>query len=276
MMGTSHRGTARGHRSGKPLIGNHLPQKCTRQLFSAIKGTPPKASGAETVAKIGIAGANLVEPDFEYIHFPLEEFNYHAQLVAIHGLLHRQERADQELSDQIKTADGVARRSKGRGNEYAVEVWVELAEMSCYQAAAHSMATVGMIAPLIESAFRAAFRSLGNELPPGNLVDNIAKRVEEVGMKAYLPADLEPTLSALFEYRNKMFHGGFEWSPEELKRFERRLDENRWCPDWFSRATVDDEPWMFYMTSSFVDHCLETAERVIKGITQFGLETNLD
>ena len=217
-----------------------------------------------------------MEPQFEDIHFPLEEFNYDAQLVAIHGLLHRQERADQELSDKIKEADKVARRTKGRANEYAVDVWVELAEMSCYQDAAHSMAAVGMIAPLVESAFRAAFRSIGNELPQGNLVKNIVERVDEVGMKEYLPPDLEPTLSALFTYRNKMFHGGFEWPSEELKEFERLLGENRWPPDWFSRATSDDEPWIFYMTSSFIDHCLEKAEQVIRGIVQFGLERNLD
>ncbi len=217
-----------------------------------------------------------MESQFEYIHFPLEEFNHGAQLVAIRGLLHRQELADQELSDRIKEADEVARRTRGRANEHAVDVWVELAEMSCYQDAAHSMAAVGMIAPLVESAFRAAFRSIGNELPSGSLVRNIVKRVEEVGMKEYLPADLEPMLSALFAYRNKMFHGGFEWSSEELKRFERLMDENRWLPDWFSKATSDDEPWMFYMTSAFVDHCLEMAEGIIRGIEQFGLERNLD
>ena len=152
----------------------------------------------------------------------------------------------------------------------------KLAEMSCYQDAAHSMAAVGMIAPLIESAFRAAFRSIENELPRRNLVRTIVKRVEEVGMKDYLPADLETTLSALFEYRNKMFHGGFEWSSEELKKFERMLEEDHRPHDWFSMATSDDEPWMFYMTPAFVDRCLEMAEGVIRGIEKFGLERNLD
>ncbi len=217
-----------------------------------------------------------MKSQFKDIHFPLEEFNHSAQLVAIQGLLYRQERADQELSDRIKEADEVARRTGGRANEHAVEVCVELAEMSCYQDAAHSMATVGMLAPLIESAFRAAFRSIGNELPQVYLVGNIVKRVQEAGMKEYLPADLEPTLSALFAYRNKMLHGGFEWSSEELKKFERQLDESQWSPHWFSRAIFDDEPWMFYMTSTFVDHCLEMAERVIGGIEQFGLCRNLD
>jgi len=221
-------------------------------------------------------GDNLVESQFEYIHFPLEDFNYDAQLAAIHGLLHRQERADQELAERIKKADEVARRTKGRANDDAVDVWVELAEMSCYQDAAHSMAAVGMIAPLLESAFRAAFRSIGNELPQGDLVKNIVQRVDEVGMKQHLPTDLEPTLSALFAYRNKMFHGGFEWPSEELKKFDRLLCEKRWPNDWFSRATTDDEPWIFYMTSSFIDHCLEMAKQVIRGIVQFGLERHLD
>ena len=264
MIATSHRGTAPGRRIGKLLISDHLPQQSARQPLGATKGATQMASGAATMAKIGFAGAKLVEPDLEYTHFPPEEFNYDAQLVAIHGLLHRQERADQELSDRIREADEVARRTKGRANEHATDVWVELAEMSCYQAAAHSMAAVGMIAPLIESVFRAAFRSLGNKLPQRNLAKNIVTRVEEVGMKAYLPADLEPTLSALFAYRNKMFHGGFEWSSEELKRFETLLAENHWRPDWFSRATVDDESWMFYMTSSFVDHCLNQSRGEIR------------
>ena len=60
-----------------------------------------------------------------------------------------------------------------------------------------------------------------------------------------------------------------------MRKFERLLDSGRWPSDWFSRATIDDEPWMFYMTSAFVDHCLEMAEGVISGIKQFGFETNL-
>ena len=213
---------------------------------------------------------------FDHILFPLEEFNYGAQLVAIRCLLVRQERADQDLSDRIMEVDAVARRTRGCANDHAVDLWVELAESSCYQDAAHSMAAVGMIAPLIESVFRAAFRSIGNKLPQGHLAKNIVKRVEEVGMKEYLPPDLEPAMAALFEYRNKMFHGGFEWSKEDLKKFEALQDENRWPSDWFTKATSDDEPWMFYMTSTFVYYCLEMAEGVIRGIERFGLEKHLE
>ena len=85
-----------------------------------------------------------------------------------------------------------------------------------------------------------------------------------------MPTDLEPTLSALFAYRNKMFHGGFEWSSEELKSFERKLSENRWPPDWFSWAIFGDEPWMCYMTSDFISHCLDMSAGVIRGIKEYG------
>ena len=56
-------------------------------------------------AKIRTIGAKPVESQFEHIHFPLGEFNHGAQLIAIRGLLYRQERADQELSDRIKEAE---------------------------------------------------------------------------------------------------------------------------------------------------------------------------
>ena len=216
-----------------------------------------------------------MESEFTHVTFPLEAFNPGAQLVAIRDLLHRHERADQELLDRIKKADEVATQTRG-DNDRAVDAWVELAEMSYYQDAAHSMAAVGMIAPFIESFFRAYFRSIGKDLPKRNLVGNTVKRIKEVGMEEYMPTDLKPTLSALFAYRNKMFHGGFEWSSEELKRFEKQLRENRWPPDWFSWATwsswatSDDEPWMCYLTPVFISHCLSMAEGVIRGIEEYG------
>ena len=217
-----------------------------------------------------------MDSESHYIHFPLEEFDYDAQLFAIRSLLSHQEQDDQELSNRIEEASNVAKRARGPANDHAVNALVELMHMSCYQDAAYSMAAVGMIAPLIESAFRKAFSAIGKELPQGHLVENIAKRVEEVGMKKHLPKGLKPTLSALFAYRNKMFHGGFEWSSEEIKKFERQLDKSCWPSDWFSKATTDNEPWMFYMSPGFVDQCLDMAEQVIKGIRKFGIERATD
>jgi len=71
-------------------------------------------------------------------------------------------------------------------------------------------------------------------------------------------------LRALFAYRNKMFHWGFEWPPEERKAFAAQIAQ--WPSNWFATATEDGNPWIFYLTDVFVDHCLEQVDQVVLGI----------
>ncbi len=195
--------------------------------------------------------------------------DYHAQFLAICNLLYRQELADRELEAEIKEVKEFAEQSRGAANEHAVDEFVDLLHGSLYQDAAHSMAAVGMLAPFLESVFRQAFQRLKRPLPQRCLAKNITKRVKEVGMEKYMPDDLEPTLLALFDYRNKMFHNGFEWSPEERQKFEQTLNTSGWPSDWFSIATIDSEPWMFYMSPEFIDHCLDRIRQIIEGIEKF-------
>lgn len=171
---------------------------------------------------------------------------------------------------------------------------------SVYQDAAHSMAAVGMIAPFVESVFYQAFQNIGRELtkdgsPPSDharwkqavedqwdchfvwtgghrrkdLVKGIMQLVDAIDMTEYMPKDLERILSALFAYRHKMFHCGFEWPLEERLRFNKRLNESGWPSDWFSKATSDEEPRVFYMSPVFIEHCLVRAEQIITGIGGF-------
>jgi hypothetical protein len=55
-----------------------------------------------------------------------------------------------------------------------------------------------------------------------------------------LPQDLEPVLEALFEYRNRVLHSGFEWPPENRAKFENRI--KAWPAGWFECATSGDKP----------------------------------
>jgi hypothetical protein len=87
------------------------------------------------------------------------------------------------------------------------------------------------------------------------------------GLTAHLPADLKPTLQALFEYRNNMFHFGFEWPTNERERFQKRTAD--WPSDWFSMAAIDHKPWIFYLTDAFIDHCLTIIDSVLGGIGVF-------
>ena len=228
------------------------------------------------------------------------DLDYDSQLVAIRGLLSRQARADEELTDEIKEIESRAARMSGLRNQWAVDEWVDHIHHSVYQDAAHSMAAVGMIAPFVESVFSQAFQNIGGEMtkdtsPPSNharwqrsaedqwdchfvwiggrrkkdLVRGIMQLIDAISMTPYMPDDLESMLSALFEYRNKMFHCGFEWPLEERHRFNKRLNESGWPSDWFSKATSGGEPWIFYMSSVFIEHCLVRAEQIITGIGGF-------
>ena len=218
-----------------------------------------------------MGGAILESTSFDTESLLLERLDYEAQLFAIRSLLFRQERADQELEVNIDRVEKFATVARGRDNEDAVAAWVDLLHRSCFQDAAHSMAAVGMFAPFIESVFRHAFPDtfLKKRYRRISLAKKVMKLVDEVRIREHMPDDLELTLSAPFAYRNKMFHCGFEWTSEDLKTFDRELENSCWPSDWFQVATSDGEPWMFYMSPKFIDHCLNMIEQVIKGIKDF-------
>ena len=206
---------------------------------------------------------------------PLESYDhglrhdYISHINAIRDLLWRQEHADSQLEDRIERSEEVARKTSGEANELAVDHHIELLQASVYQPATHSMAAVGMLAPLFESIFRNAFQCIGEDLPRSDLASNIIHVVtsESYGLAEHMPKELKPTLEALFQYRNKMFHNGLEWPPQERRAFASNV--SRWPDGWFGNATEDDEHWMFYMSSEFTSHCIDTFEEVLRGFISF-------
>jgi hypothetical protein len=227
----------------------------------------------------------------------LADIDYEAQLSAVHALLHRQDTANQSLKDEIVKIEAFAKKSSGLLNQRAADEWVEHLHASVYQDAAHSMAAVGMLAPLFESILCQSFNGIRRILeteaiplssharwqrsskeqwdchfvftPEGrakNLVAGVSQLAEAVGLTAHLPKELTPTLGALFAYRNKMFHFGFEWPIVERERFQKQTSD--WPSDWFS-ATSDHKPWIFYLTDTFISHCLATIDGVLSGVGAF-------
>ena len=93
----------------------------------------------------------------QYVHFLLEELDYHAQFVAIRSLLYIQEQDRKQLHEEIDETREFAEKATGDANWVAADEWADLCHRSCYQEAAHSMAAIGMIAPFIESVFQHAF-----------------------------------------------------------------------------------------------------------------------
>jgi hypothetical protein len=176
---------------------------------------------------------------------------------------------------------------------------IEHYHSSGYQDAAHSMATVAVLAPFFESMFKQAFPGIRkwlereDRMPATNhsrwrmplekqwdcqfvstgknrsIVAGIFELSTASGLAADLPSDLNATLSALFAYRNRMLHLGVEWPEKERNAFATTIAEQHWPQEWFSHWTSDGKPFMFYLTSTYVDHCLKAINGIIPGIGKF-------
>lgn len=77
-----------------------------------------------------------------------------------------------------------------------------------------------------------------------DLVGGVEQLAEAVGLTPYSSVELFRTLRALFHYRHKMFHCGFEWPADESEGFSKRSEQEVWRT-WFASAKYADEPWTF-------------------------------
>lgn len=234
-----------------------------------------------------------------FTSFVLKGFDYDSQFDAIRMLISSHQIAQLKNEEEIEDIKAFAAQADGRVANRAVDEYVDHLHNSVYQDAAYSLAAVGMLAPFIESVFKRAFPGIreflqGAGLPTTanashlrwtmtgrdpwdcqytyfgkkDIVTGIAELSDAIGLSGDLPPDLSKTLSALFRYRNKMFHNGFEWPNEERRMFQKALHQEGWGA-WFSMATHDNEPWVFYMTDDFITHCMKTAALTLKGMGAF-------
>ena len=230
--------------------------------------------------------------------FLIGEYDLEAQLLAIRSLVKRNSESDKALAEEIKALEADIREHSNDYADYLQDSRIEHLYGSVFQDAAHSMSAVGMLAPFVESLFVAIFKELrANQLPVDDATDRrvsalhdafwdphyvfdgakrqkhvvkgIRQLAESTGLMAYLPDSLFKTLSALFEYRNRMFHHGFEWPIDERDKFASSILQNQWPPNWFTQSSSGGKPWIFYMSPEFVQHCLATVDQVLDGVGRY-------
>ena len=227
-----------------------------------------------------------------------------AQLLAIKKVLHLNQKENERESAETEDLETSIQDAHGEDADYFVDEWVERLHNSVFLDAAHSMSAVGMLAPFVESLFDWIFKNLreiqaqSSELtdndrtlcsqnefwdprlvfhPKGrrkDIVQGVQQLADSIGLGEYLPDNYEKTLSALFSYRNKMFHNGFEWPMEERDKFENLIKKKTWPQEWFQKSTTDGEPWIFYMSDSFIEHCLATIDQVLEGVGKYAKKMN--
>jgi hypothetical protein len=197
---------------------------------------------------------------------------------------------------RIARIESKARTLTGAQSEGAADASVDLIHHSVYQAAAHSMAAVGMLAPFVETLFFRSFYSIGLRLFPAtvegskharweltrslhwdchyvfrdkrrqkNLVEGILQLADATGLAPKLPERFEPMLRLLFRYRNEMFHHGFEWPRDVRERFGKE----QWPIAWIEKAMTGEEPWIFYLSDDFIKECLTIIDEVLNALATF-------
>ena len=200
-------------------------------------------------------------------------------------MLRRNKQADDAMIADIEDLKTAIRSARGAYAEHLQDQWLDRLHGSVFQDAAHSMTAAVMIVPFFESLFVSIFNRLrthdavykatssysvfasaesfwdphyaesGGQLRKGPLVDGIIRLSDATGLATDLPQDLKAVLTALFSYRNKVFHRGFEWPPGERENFWDRIAEEGWT-DWFSCSSSDNRPWIIYMRPTFIEYCL--------------------
>jgi hypothetical protein len=244
--------------------------------------------------------------DHDCASMVLCNLDYDAQLREIRHLLDRNRDDDATLQAEIRREEEHITQTRGLLNDRCIAHWIDLLNASVYRDAAHSMAAVGMFAPFLEALFCSAFAGIHEHLgklydqnPPNthmrwqaadtsmwncklkfkkngkykpDICAGIQQLAEAVGLADSLPSDLWQMMRALFDYRNMMFHNGFEWPEKELNTFNSRLNDisKEWFKTMQSGKDKDHlKPWFFYLSDAFIQHCLEKSEGVIAGIGVF-------
>ena len=199
--------------------------------------------------------------------------DYMSQWVAIRGVLQRNLEAEDRASARIIEF----------GADICVHSYLQH-RMDLHSAtqrreknfldAAHSMAAIGLIAPLMESLFgrivlyfkdvqtwERCRRRVG-------VAEAFLQIAEDIDLKIYLPVHLDKILLALFAYRNKMFHCGLEWPDRDRKNFNMRVLSDEWTR-YFSRTESASEFWFFYMRKGFVERLYDTFYDIIDGVGSY-------
>jgi len=237
----------------------------------------------------------------DYAVVLLEDIDLEAQLAAVRGLLRRNAEADAALAGEIRE---IATRVGEASGEFGMQLendWVDHLHGSVFQDAAHSMSAVGMLVPMLESLLTATFAAIRDLAHPAvpvrpsgaraayigdanfwnphyvfgrkrgsrDIARGVVQLADSTGLLPLLPGDFAMVADALFTYRNRMFHHGFEWPKPERAKFEELIVERGWPPDWFSRSTSGGEPWIIYMSDTLIRHSLALIDAILEGIGIF-------
>lgn len=255
----------------------------------------------EELAGVPLGVDDLME-DRDYLFRLVNTIDWDAQLDAIRGVLHRNQRASAAVSANIDELEQEAQTYRGPHHDRIVDEHVDAMFRSTYSEAANSMAAIGMIVPMLESIYAQSFHSLGDMyaakgmVPPahprwhragahrhrwncqvyfdrdGEPRQDIIRGIRQIsaasGLAAYISAETSNWIDAMLTYRNKMFHGGLEWSLAQRDQFEQQITQRHW-EGFFRSARTDNRPWIFYIKDDIIAEMPSKIEAILDGMGRF-------
>jgi hypothetical protein len=243
---------------------------------------------------------NLLD-DRDYLFRLLDSIDWDSQLDAVRAAIARNRSAAELVSSKIAHLEESARTYTGPYHEHAVDEHIDAMYRSSYSDAVDSLSAIGMVVPMMESVFSQSLQSLGAmyaakemEPPPhqrwlragddpqrwncqwyfgrckrrNDIISGIAQLSEATGLSVYLPSDMMDWIAAMLTYRNRMFHGGIEWSLKQREEFETLIARRQW-EKYFQSARIDDKPWIFYLRNEMIEEMPKRLESILDGFGRF-------
>lgn len=239
----------------------------------------------------------------------IDNVEWDSQLQAIRLLIDWNRKAREDFSAYIQQSEVEVNAYSGPHHDHYVDQHVDLLHETVYRDAAESMSAIGMIAPMVESTLCQALAALGKMYqekkmnPPthyrwtradkadcpwelrwncqfyfndqneakNNIPLGFPQLAEACGLARHLTSDFLTWSKAMFNYRNFMFHGGFEWSVGNRQKFTELIEKEGWH-QFFTCSTSRGEPWIYYLTNETIDAMPDRVEKMLDGLGQFAKE----
>jgi len=239
----------------------------------------------------------------------IDNVEWDSQLRAIRLFIDRNREARENFSAYIKQNEDEVEAYTGPHHDHYVDQHVDLLHETVYRDAAESMAAIGMIAPMVESILCQALAALGKMYqekkisPPAhkrwtradqancpwelrwncqfhlndkneaknNIPLGFPQLAEACGLAQHLSSDFLTWFKAMFNYRNFMFHGGFEWSVGNRQKFMEMIEKEGW-QQFFTCSTYGGEPWIYYLSNETIDGMPDRVGTMLDELGQFAKE----
>ena len=98
----------------------------------------------------------------------------------------------------------------------------------------------------------------------GDIVSGIVNILKKLNIQSYFSNDIEKYLSALFSYRNELFHNGLEWKKEKCQK----VLNNEHKKGWFTLHADSRGPYFILPTRKFIDELITFFEESINGLAE--------